>query len=161
MKVKRDYRVFETFLSNLPQTLSGTGSEITQEYYTVYNGVAMNIEASQLEWLAKCEVVKKIYKDAEVTINTVEDEEKLDSEDSILNEAEPTENKVINEVKNNEVNENEEPDTVKEYIEENSVQVLDSDIAPLMMDSVHFIDIDALHDEGIDGTGVKVGVLDK
>ncbi len=36
----------------------------------------------------------------------------------------------------------------------------ENEISPYMMDSVPFLDVDQLHEEGINGQGIKVGVLD-
>lgn len=176
-KVKRDHRVFETFLGNMPQTYSDTPIEIKEEYYTVFNGVAMSIKSSELESLTKCDVVKKIHKDYEVSIATL-DEENVDNEtNNISNEVENNESiteekelknetdilvneeKIVNEVE--EINKSEE-DNIKDLEEksENVEQVVLNGIEPFMMDSVPFLDIDDLHEEGIKGDGVKVGVLD-
>lgn len=167
-KVERDHRVFETFLGNMPQTYSDISIEIKEEYYTVFNGVAMDIKSSELESLTKCDVVKKIHKDYEVSISTV-DEKSVDDETtiSISNEAEDIEinepvieeNELINEIETgvNEVNE------VTESVEarsEEGEEIVSNEISPLMMDSVPFLDIDDLHEDGIKGDGVKVGVLD-
>lgn len=48
--------------------------------------------------------------------------------------------------------------TVDPPVEEVSSE--DNEITPFMMDSVPFLGVDDLHDEGINGNGIKVGVLD-
>ena len=177
-KVERDHRVFETFLGNMPQTYSDTPMEIKEEYYTVFNGVAMDIKSSELESLIKCEVVKKIHKDYEVSISTVDEKSVDDETISISNESEEIENnepiieknELTNEIEAgaNEVDEvteleEEKSEEITESEEEKSEEVeeiVSSEISPLMMDSVPFLDIDDLHEDGIKGNGVKVGVLD-
>lgn len=166
-KVERDHRVFETFLGNMPQTYSDTPMEIKEEYYTVFNGVAMNIKSSELESLIKCEVVKKIHKDYEVRLETVDDEGVEDESISTSNESEEIEatepvieeSELTNEIEVGE-NEVEEATESEEEKAEEVEEVLSNEISPLMMDSVPFLDIDDLHEDGIKGDGVKVGVLD-
>ncbi|MGG7142419.1 S8 family serine peptidase [Clostridium nigeriense] len=175
-KVERDHRVFETFLGNMPQTYSDTKMEIKEEYYTVFNGVAMNIKSSELEALIKCEVVKKIHKDYEVRLENVDDEGVEDESSSTSNEIEEIEstepiieeNELTNEIEigieGNEVEEiiKSEEEKSEEIIksEEDKHEAVSNEISPLMMDSVPFLDIDDLHEDGVKGDGVKVGVLD-
>lgn len=141
-KVERDHRVFKDFLGNVPKAYSDTKMEIKKEYYTVFNGVAMDIKSSSLEWLIKCDVVKKVHKDYEVSLGAVDDKNlKDESTVSTLNELE---GKPLIESKESE--------------QESQAEL--NGISPLMMDSVPFLDIDDLHEEGIKGDGVKVAVLD-
>ena len=115
-KVDRDHEVFTNFLGSLPQTFSASKPKVNYLYKNIFNGQSLTIKASDVPKLLECDVVKKIYKDNEVTV-----EPPIKVEDEVTNSAQ---------------------------------------VEPYMSDSLPHLGIDKLQEEGINGDGIKVGVLD-
>ncbi|GAB1156434.1 hypothetical protein YWY31_24590 [Paenibacillus illinoisensis] len=120
-RVKQNHQQFKQHIKSLQQKRSlsydASAIQITQEYDTALNGVALTIPGVAIEDLMESGVVKKVWADQEVTLELPE------------------------------------ADTQSEFASEAGMQ-------PRMADSVPYLGIDTLHDEGITGKGVKVGVLD-
>ncbi|PYY27001.1 S8 family serine peptidase [Paenibacillus illinoisensis] len=120
-RVKQNHQQFKQHIKSLQQkrglSYDASAIQITQEYDTALNGVALTIPGVAVEDLMKSGVVKKVWADQEVTLDLPE------------------------------------ADTQSEFASEAGMQ-------PRMADSVPYLGIDTLHEEGITGKGVKVGVLD-
>ncbi|WP_321573890.1 protease inhibitor I9 family protein [Paenibacillus sp. P13VS] len=120
-RVKQNHQQFKQHIKSLQQKRSlsydASAIQITQEYDTALNGVALTIPGVAIEDLMESGVVKKVWADQEVTLDLPE------------------------------------ADTQSEFASEAGMQ-------PRMADSVPYLGIDTLHEEGITGKGVKVGVLD-
>lgn len=120
-KVKQSHQQFKQHIKSLQQkrglSYNAASIQITQEYETALNGVALTIPGVAVEDLMKSGVVKKVWADQEVALDLPE------------------------------------TDTSSEYASTSGMQ-------PRMADSVPYLGIDKLHEEGITGKGIKVGVLD-
>ncbi|WP_413372753.1 S8 family serine peptidase [Paenibacillus taichungensis] len=120
-KVKQNHLQFEQYMKSLQQkrdlSYDAASIQITQEYETALNGVALTIPGVAVEDLMKSGVVKKVWTDQEVALDLPE------------------------------------TDTQSEFATGGGMQ-------PRMADSVPYLGIDKLHEEGITGKGIKVGVLD-
>ena len=172
LKVARDHEVFEQFLGRLPTTISEESLKITQSYSMIYNGVALTIKASEVERLLDCSVVKKIHADVAVTFDTTVDSTiPIKEESETASEGESVEAPVEEEQTPSEEESVETPskeENVETPVEEESLdneenvveELVQESIEPYMMDSLPFLSIDRLHQEGIKGDGIKVGVLD-
>ncbi|MGL5378351.1 S8 family serine peptidase [Clostridium sp.] len=68
VKVDRDHKIFEKFLAKMPKTYSTEAVEVKNSYTNVFNGVSLNIKASEVENLFESGVVKRVHKDAEVVV---------------------------------------------------------------------------------------------
>ncbi|SEO18770.1 S8 family serine peptidase [Paenibacillus sp. OK076] len=120
-KVKQNHQQFKQYMKSLQQkrdlSYDAASIQITQEYETALNGVALTIPGIAVEDLMKSGVVKKVWADQEVALDLPE------------------------------------TDTQSEFATGGGMQ-------PRMADSVPYLGIDKLHEEGITGKGIKVGVLD-
>ncbi|PWW43202.1 MULTISPECIES: S8 family serine peptidase [Paenibacillus] len=120
-KVKQNHQQFKQYMKSLQQkrdlSYDAASIQITQEYETALNGVALTIPGIAVEDLMKSGVVKKVWADQEVALDLPE------------------------------------TDTPSEFATGGGMQ-------PRMADSVPYLGIDKLHEEGITGKGIKVGVLD-
>ncbi|WP_446676497.1 S8 family serine peptidase [Paenibacillus taichungensis] len=120
-KVKQNHQQFKQYMKSLQQkrdlSYDAASIQITQEYETALNGVALSIPGIAVEDLMKSGVVKKVWADQEVALDLPE------------------------------------TDTSSEFATGGGMQ-------PRMADSVPYLGIDKLHEEGITGKGIKVGVLD-
>ncbi|MGL5378352.1 S8 family serine peptidase [Clostridium sp.] len=68
VKVDRDHKIFEKFLAKMPKVYSTETVEVKNSYTNVFNGVSLNIKASEIENLFNSGVVKRVHKDAEVVV---------------------------------------------------------------------------------------------
>lgn len=120
-KVKQNHQQFKQHIQSLQQkrglSYDAASIQITHEYETALNGVALTIPGIAVEDLMKSGVVKKVWADQEVALDLPE------------------------------------TDTSSEFASTAGMQ-------PRMADSVPYLGIDKLHEEGITGKGIKVGVLD-
>lgn len=120
-KVKQNHQQFKQHIKSLQQkrglSYDAASIQITQEYETALNGVALTVPGVAVEDLMKSGVVKKVWADQEVVLDLPE------------------------------------TDTSSEFASASGMQ-------PRMADSVPYLGIDNLHEEGITGKGIKVGVLD-
>ncbi|WP_078379811.1 S8 family serine peptidase [Sutcliffiella halmapala] len=120
-QVEKEHKQFKEDLQEILPTaknLKGKalGGNITREFKTAYNGVAMTLPASKVATLMQSEVVQAVYKNAEFTVDPVTIETAIDADPATT------------------------PTTVVE--------------------SISHLKIDKLHEEGITGEGIKIGVLD-
>ncbi|SEK91624.1 S8 family serine peptidase [Paenibacillus sp. OK003] len=120
-RVKQNHQQFKQHIKSLQQkrglSYDAASIQITQEYETALNGVALTIPGVAVEDLMKSGVVKKVWVDQEVALDLPETE------------------------------------TSNEFASTSGMQ-------PRMADSVPYLGIDKLHEEGITGKGIQVGVLD-
>lgn len=120
-RVKQNHQQFKQHIKSLQQkrglSYDAASIQITQEYETALNGVALTVPGVAVEDLMKSGVVKKVWADQEVVLDLPE------------------------------------TDTSSEFASASGMQ-------PRMADSVPYLGIDNLHEEGITGKGIKVGVLD-
>ncbi|MEK3703902.1 S8 family serine peptidase [Paenibacillus sp. FSL R7-0198] len=120
-RVKQNHQQFKQHIKSLQQkrglSYDAASIQITQEYETALNGVALTVPGVAVEDLMKSGVVKKVWADQEVVLDLPE------------------------------------TDTSSEFASASGIQ-------PRMADSVPYLGIDKLHEEGITGKGIKVGVLD-
>ncbi|MDM5331612.1 S8 family serine peptidase [Neobacillus sp. CF12] len=150
-KVKESHKKFKDYVQTLAKQIEGVSAvtpfnstnlstiKITNEYKHAFNGVAMTLPGTDVEKLLESGLVSRIYEDKVVKIDPIGPEGSNTNSLTAGN----------GQLKSNSAT-----------INQQSVSVQSTATNTLKENSIPLPGIEELHNEGVTGDGIKVGVLD-
>ncbi len=147
--VNESHKKFKGFVQKMKEQKAGVGAitpyntpstiEITNEYKHAFNGVAMTLPGTDVEKLLESDLVNRIFEDRVVKVDPKETDSEI------------TENAAVG---------NEQVVSPTMSTEKKSVTVQSTSPEELKENYIPLPGIEDLHENGVTGNGIKVGVLD-